>query len=168
MAGLLAADFKDPNVFQGFLTNKLLLGTDNMSLILNEKDYDKKLELLTNQAMKVEVAKKFGNTLHEIKTKEGTKYYFGDKSRIQEVDKSPKTSGGGSATEQDKTNALAKKVIAEGGVFPGREGLSMYVDANGKVTVKKVDSAGLALVNMSGYENFTPEQVANLLGATLN
>jgi hypothetical protein len=44
----------------------------------------------------------------------------------------------------------------------------MFVDANGKVTVKKVDSAGLALVNMSGYENFTPEQVANLLGATLN
>lgn len=169
MEGLLNADFRDINVLQGFLTNKLLLGTEATSLILNEKDYNKKVELLTNQAMKVEIAKKMGNSLHEIKTKDGVKYYFGDKDKIQDIDQNQKISGGGSATEQDKNNALARKVIANGGVFPGREGLSMFVDkTTGKVTVKKVDSAGLALVNLSGYDAFTPEQIANLLGATLD
>jgi hypothetical protein len=169
MEGLLNADFRDPNVFQGFLTNKLKLGVNDISLILNAETYEKKVALLTNQAMKIEVAKKFGNSLHEIKTKDGIKYYFGDKDKIQDIDQNPKKlEGGGDTTNQQERNAFARNVIANGGVFPGRGGLSMVVDkATGKVTVKKVDSAGLALTTMTGYENMTPMQIANSLGATL-
>ncbi len=113
MEGLLRVDFKDPNVFQGFLTNKLKLGVNDVSLILNAETYEKKVELLTNQAMKIEVAKKLGNSLHEVSTKEGIKYYFGDKDKIQDIDQNPKTSGGGSGdtTSQQEKNAFANNVF---------------------------------------------------------
>jgi hypothetical protein len=168
MVGLLAVDFKDPNVLQGFLTNKLLLGTDNMSLILNEKDYDKKLELLTNQAMKVEVAKKFGNTLHEINTKEGVKYYFGDKDKIQDIDLNPKTSGGATGTQKNQAdlNEDALWIINNGGVFRGKGGLILNVDSNGKATVTKV-GGDLSEEEVLMFKNRTPKQMANMMGATL-
>lgn len=98
MEGLLNADFRDINVLQGFLTNKLKLGTDDTALILNAQDYNTKVNLLTNQAMKVEIANKLGNQLHKI----GDKYYLGDKDKIQDIDQNPESTGNGGLNKKEQ------------------------------------------------------------------
>ena len=91
MEGLLAADFKDPNVLQGFLTNKLHLGVDDAALILNAQTYNDKVKLLTDKAMAIEINNKLEGKLHKV----GDKYYLGDKKQIQDIGKTPDSGGNG-------------------------------------------------------------------------
>ena len=163
MEGLLNADFRDTNVLQGFLTNKLKLGTDDIALILNAQDYNTKVNLLTNQAMEVEIANKLGNQLHQI----GDKYYLGDKDRIQDINLNPKggssSSPASSSKSQDAFNERIRNVIKtkKGGVSKG--GYTLMIK-DGRWGL--YDKDGLEKV---GTEDITdPSVLATFIGGTLD
>ena len=168
MAGLLAADFKDPNVLQGFLTNKLKLGTSYKAADFNSMPggYDAKLAFLTSQAVDLE----FNNKLGGVLTKVGNEYYLGNPRDVSEVNPNPKTSGGGGTTGTQKNQAdindNALYIINNGGVFRGKGGLILNVDSNGKATVTKV-GGDLSEEEVLMFKNRTPKQMANMMGATL-
>jgi len=127
MAGLLESDLKDPNVLQGFLTNKLKLGNYSAA-DFNIMSYDEKLSFLTSQAVDLEFNNKVGSML----TKVGNEYYLGNPRDVNEVNPNPKTSGGSTTAAQEKTANLEKSIQgvwdmqADGtGSFPGLAGRSV-------------------------------------------
>ena len=164
MEGLLNADFRDLNVLQGFLTNKLKLGTDDVALFLNKQTYTDKVNFLTDRTMQLEIAKSLGNQLNEV----NGKYYLGDAQKIQDIGESPKAGGGATGTQKNQAalNEEALYVINNGGVFRGKGGLILNVDSNGKATVTKV-GGDLTEEEVLMFRNRTPKQMANMMGATL-
>jgi hypothetical protein len=105
MEGLLNADFRDLNVLQGFLTNKLKLGTDEVAMFLNKQTYEDKVKFLTDRTMKLEIAKNIGNQLNEV----DGKYYLGDAQRIQDIGESTSKSGGPTATQKEKASTWQRQ-----------------------------------------------------------
>jgi len=167
MAGLLAADFKDLNVLQGFLTNKLKLGTDITAEKFNAMPggYNEKLAFLTNKAVDLEFNTKLGGVLKEV----NGEFYLGNPKDVKEINPNPKTSGGGATgtqKNQAELNDNALYIINNGGVFRGKGGLILNVDSNGKATVTKV-GGDLSEEEVLMFKNRTPKQMANMMGATL-
>jgi hypothetical protein len=101
MAGLLESDLKDPNVLQGFLTNKLKLGNYSAA-DFNIMSYDEKLSFLTSQAVDLEFNNKVGSML----TKVGNEYYLGNPKDVNEVNLNPKVAGGGGTTTAQEKEAV--------------------------------------------------------------
>jgi hypothetical protein len=97
MAGLLESDLKDPNVLQGFLTNKLKLGNYSAA-DFNIMSYEGKLSFLTSQAVDLE----FNNKLGSMLTKVGNEYYLGNPENVKEINPNQVTSGGDTTADQRK------------------------------------------------------------------
>lgn len=164
--GLLAADFKDPNVLQGFLTNKLHLGVNDASLILKAKTYDEQVKLLTDKSMSIEINNKLEGKLHKV----GDKYYLGDKKQIQDIGKTPDSGGngggggGGGGGDKDASDlaAIQKRMR---NVKPGKvdeffyKGKSVAWDGK-KFIVKSDKSAGKN--NAMGSLERAIEYISNL------
>jgi len=165
MTGLLESDFKDQNVLQGFLENKLKLASYSVE-DFNLLTYEEKLSFLTSQALDLEFNDKLGNVL----TKVGNEYYLGNPRDVSEVNPNPKISGGGGMTGTQKNQAdlndEALYTITNGGVFRGKGGLILNVDSNGKATVTKV-GGDLTEEEVLMFKDRTPKQMANMMGATL-
>ena len=162
MAGLLESDLKDPNVLQGFLTNKLKLGNYSAA-DFNLMSYDEKLSFLTSQAVDLEFNNKVGSML----TKVGNEYYLGNPRNVIEVNPNPKTSGGGGTTgtqkNQEAFNERIRKVIKnkKGGV--SKEGYTLQI-LDGRWGV--YDKDGIPKV---GTEDITdPSVLATFIGGTID
>jgi hypothetical protein len=167
MEGLLAADFKDPNVLQGFLTNKLHLGVNDASLILTAESYDNKVKLLTDKAMSIEINRISVGKLHKV----GDKYYLGDKTQVEGIGKTPDSGGkgggnggGGGGGDKDASDlaAIQKRMR---NVKPGKvdeffyKGKSVAWDGK-KFIVKSDKSAGKN--NAMGSLERAIEYISNL------
>ena len=162
MEGLLAADFRDLNVLQGFLTNKLKLGTDEVALFLNKQDYNDQVAFLTDRTLKLEIAKNLGNQLNMV----DGKYYLGNAQKIEDIDQNIKATSGsttGTQKNQQDFNDRIKTLIRtkKGGVV-GKGGYTLMIQ-NGRWGV--YDKDGLPKV---GTENITnPTVLATFIGGTL-